>query len=60
MTPKTKFLLYTTEDTNMKYNFSVLIKEVEPDDIGQDILWWQSAFMVGSILLVFSSECPLA
>lgn len=60
MTPKTKFLLYTTEDTNMKYNFNVLIKEVEPDGIGQDVLWWQSAFMLGSILWVSSAVCPLS
>lgn len=47
MTPKTKFLSFTTEDANMEYKFNVLITEVELDNIGQDVLWWQSGYLAG-------------
>ena len=57
MTPKAKFFSYTTEDTHMEYNFNVLIIEVELDDVGQDVLWWQSAYLAGKVVWIFSSAC---
>lgn len=57
MTPKTKFLSFTTEDTNMEYKFTVLIIEVELDDVGQNVLWWQSVYLAGKILWIFSLTC---
>lgn len=59
MTPKAKFLSYTAEYTNMKHKFNMLIKEVEPDVIGQDALWWQSTYLADIIPWVFSSAYPL-
>lgn len=41
----------------MEYKFNVLIIEVELYDVGQDVLWWQSAYIAGIILWIFSLAC---